>query len=75
MDSRNLTLSQNYSTMQASLSGAAPGAGDQPAIRRLGDRVMSSENRRALEYLEIRGYYTTAYTKIVQPERIFAVTD
>jgi len=36
---------------------------------------MSSENRRALEYLEIRGYYTTTYTKIVQPERIFAVTD
>jgi len=36
---------------------------------------MSAENRRALEYLEIRGYYSTSYTKIVQPERIFAVTD
>jgi len=36
---------------------------------------MSIENRRALEYLEIRGYYSTSYTQIVQPERIFAVTD
>lgn len=36
---------------------------------------MSPENRRALEYLEVRGYYTTTYTQIVQPERIFAVTD
>ena len=61
--------------MQASLSGAAPDADEQPAIRRPWDRVMSPENRQALEYLEIRGYYTTTYTKIVQPERIFAVTD
>jgi hypothetical protein len=36
---------------------------------------MSPKNRQALEYLEVRGYYTTGYTKIVQPERIFAVTD
>lgn len=36
---------------------------------------MSSDNRRALEYLQVRGYYTTTYTQTVQPERIFAVTD
>ena len=36
---------------------------------------MTTENRRALEYLEIRGYYSTSYTQIVQPERILAVTD
>ena len=70
MDFRNLTPSQNYATIQASLSGT-----DQQVVCRPWDRVMSAENRRALEYLEIRGYYSTSYTQIVQPERIFAVTD
>jgi hypothetical protein len=36
---------------------------------------MSPSNRQALEYLEVRGYYTTTYTQLVRPERIFAVTD
>jgi len=30
--------------------------------------------QQALDYLTVRGFYTTAYTEIVQPERIFAVT-
>lgn len=34
-----------------------------------------SHSRQALEYLTVRGFYTSAYTEIVQPERIFAVTD
>lgn len=29
----------------------------------------------ALEYLQVRGYYSTAYSELVQPERIFAITD
>jgi hypothetical protein len=32
-------------------------------------------SRQALEYLTVRGFYTSAYAEIVQPERIFAVTD
>ena len=59
-----------------SLRGVEPEAtGDLPPPGGPRNRVMSPENRRALEYLQVRGYYTTTYTQIVQPERIFAVTD
>jgi hypothetical protein len=34
-----------------------------------------THSRQALEYLTVRGFYTSAYAEIVQPERIFAVTD
>jgi hypothetical protein len=36
---------------------------------------MGTYNRQALEYLTVRGFYTSAYTEIVQPERISAVTE
>ena len=75
MDSENLTIPQNSATIETSLSGAAPDTGCTPSGRRPLDRDMSPSNRQALEYLEVRGYYTTGYTRIVQPERIFAVTD
>ena len=82
MGSENLTLSQNYGTIRTSMMGTAPDADRQeaapahpPSVRRLWGKAMSPNNRQALEYLEVRGYYTTTYTRIVQPERIFAVTD
>ena len=34
-----------------------------------------THSRQALEYLTVRGFYTSAYTEIVQPERISAVTE
>ena len=34
----------------------------------------STRNQQALEYLSVRGFYTSAYNELVQPERIFAVT-
>jgi hypothetical protein len=37
--------------------------------------MVGTYSRQAIEYLTVRGFYTSAYTEIVQPERISAVTE